>query len=132
MNTVVIRQGFIGLSVSCVLALASATPVWAAGGGGAAMPWNAPLQNLLDNLSGPTAQTLGMLMFVVGALMWGFSRNEEHIRRFGPSTGPGMPMAGVAPSRRQPCPGRLPGARAAARVVPRLRARGPGPNLISP
>lgn len=47
------------------------------------MPWNAPLENLLSNLSGPTAQTLGMLMFVVGALMWGFSRNEEHIRRFG-------------------------------------------------
>lgn len=83
MNTVVVRQGFIGLSVSCVLALASATSVWAAGGGGAAMPWNAPLQNLLDNLSGPTAQTLGMLMFVVGALTWGFSRNEEHIRKFG-------------------------------------------------
>jgi type IV secretion system protein VirB2 len=54
-----------------------------AAGSGPSMPWNGPLQNLLDNLSGPTARTLGMLMFVLGALLWGFSRNEEHIRRFG-------------------------------------------------
>ena len=59
------------------------SPLWASGSGGPAMPWNGPLQNLLDNLSGTTAQTLGMLMFVIGALMWGFSRNEEHIRKFG-------------------------------------------------
>lgn len=65
------------------LGLTWSAPLWAAGGGGPVMPWNAPLQNLLDNLSGPTAQTLGMLMFVLGALMWGFSRNEDHIRRFG-------------------------------------------------
>jgi type IV secretion system protein TrbC len=64
------------------ISLVQASPLWA-GGAGPSMPWNGPLQNLLDNLSGPTAQTLGMLMFVIGALMWGFSRNEEHIRRFG-------------------------------------------------
>ncbi len=61
----------------------SSSPLWASGTGGPTMPWNAPLQNLLDNLSGTTAQVLGMLMFVIGALTWGFSRNEEHIRRFG-------------------------------------------------
>ena len=42
----------------------------------------APLSGL-----GPTAIAAhiaaGMLMFVVGALTWGFSRNEEHVRRFG-------------------------------------------------
>jgi type IV secretion system protein TrbC len=65
-----------------VLALTRASELWASGTG-PTMPWNAPLQNLLDNLSGPTARVLGMLMFVIGALMWGFSRNEEHIRRFG-------------------------------------------------
>ncbi|MGH7576570.1 MAG: TrbC/VirB2 family protein [Longimicrobiales bacterium] len=83
MNTVVIKRGLFSLALFSAIALGYASPVVAAGGGGAAMPWNAPLQNLLDNLSGPTAQTLGMLMFVVGALAWGFSRNEEHIRRFG-------------------------------------------------
>ena len=65
------------------LSLIHASALWASGSGGPAMPWNGPLQNLLDNLSGTTAQTLGMLMFVIGALMWGFSRNEEHIRKFG-------------------------------------------------
>ncbi len=63
--------------------LMRATNLWAAGAGGPVMPWNGPLQTLLNNLSGPTAQTLGMLMFVIGALAWGFSRNEEHVRKFG-------------------------------------------------
>ena len=73
--------GVLGALVA--VALIHASPLWASGSGGPDMPWNGPLQNLLDNLSGTTAQTLGMLMFVIGALMWGFSRNEEHIRRFG-------------------------------------------------
>lgn len=77
------KRSLLAVGFSFALGLALAFPLWAAGGGGPVMPWNAPLQNLLDNLSGPTAQTLGMLMFVLGALMWGFSRNEEHIRRFG-------------------------------------------------
>ena len=63
--------------------LVPAAELWAAGTAGPVMPWNSPLQRLLDNLSGQTARTLGMLMFVVGALTWGFSRNEEHVRRFG-------------------------------------------------
>lgn len=73
------------LVTGCLLAitLIEAPLLWAGGAGGPVMPWNAPLQNLLDNLSGPTAQTLGMLAFVIGALMWGFSRNDEHIRKFG-------------------------------------------------
>ena len=73
--------GMIGFALA--LMLVTGAPLWASGTGGPTMPWNAPLQNLLDNLSGTTAQVLGMLMFVIGALTWGFSRNEEHIRRFG-------------------------------------------------
>lgn len=83
MRAAAARRRLTMLGFVCALAVANASPAWAAGGGGSDMPWNAPLQNLLDNLSGPTAQTLGMLMFVVGALAWGFSRNDEHIRRFG-------------------------------------------------
>jgi type IV secretion system protein VirB2 len=71
------------IAFTFALMLITSAPLWASGTGGPTMPWNAPLQNLLDNLSGPTAQVLGMLMFVIGALAWGFSRNEEHIRRFG-------------------------------------------------
>ncbi|MGH7576222.1 MAG: TrbC/VirB2 family protein [Longimicrobiales bacterium] len=83
MNTAVVRRGLLSLALLYAIAVGYASPAWAAGAGGTAMPWNAPLETLLNNLSGPTAQTLGMLMFVVGALAWGFSRNEEHIRRFG-------------------------------------------------
>jgi type IV secretion system protein VirB2 len=76
-------RSLVALGVIAVVTLVPATELWAAGLGGPDMPWNTPLQRLLDNLSGQTARTLGMLMFVLGALSWGFSRNEEHVRRFG-------------------------------------------------
>lgn len=76
-------KGLVVAGVTLTLMLITNSHAWASGTGGPTMPWNGPLQNLLDNLSGTTAQVLGMLMFVTGALMWGFSRNEEHIRRFG-------------------------------------------------
>ena len=50
--------------------------------GGAPMPWTAPLQALLDNLTGPTARIVGALAFVVGGAMWAFTRHEEGARRF--------------------------------------------------
>jgi type IV secretion system protein VirB2 len=81
MNTFATRSAAV-FGMLFTIALIRTPEVWAAGSG-PSMPWNGPLQNLLDNLSGPTARTLGMLMFVLGALLWGFSRNEEHIRRFG-------------------------------------------------
>jgi type IV secretion system protein TrbC len=55
----------------------------ASAGGGADMPWTGPLQELLDNLSGPTARILAGLGFVIGGAIWAFSRSEEGVRRFG-------------------------------------------------
>lgn len=78
-----LKRILVMLGVIVLVTHVQATDLWAAGLGGPDMPWNTPLQRLLDNLSGQTARTLGMLMFVVGALTWGFSRNEEHVRRFG-------------------------------------------------
>ena len=54
-----------------------------AGAGGADLPWNTPLQNLLDNLTGTTARILAGIMLVVGGIVWGFTRNEEGAKRFG-------------------------------------------------
>ena len=54
-----------------------------AGTGGVDLPWNTPLQNLLDNMTGTTARILAGLMFVVGGIVWGFTRNEEGAKRFG-------------------------------------------------
>ena len=77
-----LTRSLVVMGVVALVMIVQATEVSAAGTG-PDMPWNTPLQRLLDNLSGPTARTLGMLMFVIGALTWGFSRNEEHVRRFG-------------------------------------------------
>ena len=54
-----------------------------AGTGGVDLPWNTPLQNLLDNMTGSTARILAGTMFVVGGIVWGFTRNEEGAKRFG-------------------------------------------------
>ena len=59
-------------------ALAHAAPA-----GGPAMPWTGPLQNLLNDLSGTTARVIGALAFVVGGMMWAFTRHEEGAKRFG-------------------------------------------------
>ncbi len=62
------------------LAFASAAH---AGTAGTALPWNTPLQNLLDNLTGPTGKTLAALMIAIGGVIWGFTRHEEGARRLG-------------------------------------------------
>jgi type IV secretion system protein VirB2 len=54
-----------------------------AGSSGTSMPWNTPLQNILDNLTGPTAKTLAGIMIVIGALVWGFGRHEVGASRIG-------------------------------------------------
>ena len=71
--------GLVALVVTvCLPAVAHAAPV-----GGVPMPWTGPLQNLLDNLSGTTARILGALAFVIGGMLWAFTRAEEGARRFG-------------------------------------------------
>lgn len=79
----VLKRTLVVLGCLLVFALVQTPELWASSTGGPTMPWNSPLQRLLDNLSGQTAQTLGMLMFVIGALTWGFSKSEDHVRRFG-------------------------------------------------
>lgn len=73
------------LSVFAVLGLFSLIHVPAAwaGGGGTPMPWNGPLQNLLDNLTGPTATTVGMLAFVAGAMTLVLSKDNRYVQVFG-------------------------------------------------
>jgi type IV secretion system protein VirB2 len=63
--------------------LACAAPAAFATTAGAAMPWDTPLNNLLANLSGPTAHALVILAIVMCGLLWAFTRNEEGLRRLG-------------------------------------------------
>jgi type IV secretion system protein VirB2 len=68
-----------GLTASIALPRAA----WASTGGGAAMPWDTPLQNLLSNLSGPTARALVLIAIVACGLLWAFTRNEEGLKKLG-------------------------------------------------
>lgn len=71
------------LLLAILAVLTTFAPEAAAGTGGVDLPWNTPLQNLLDNLTGATARILAGLMLVVGGIVWGFTRSEEGARRFG-------------------------------------------------
>ena len=54
-----------------------------AGTGGSDLPWNHPLQVVVDNLTGPTAKTIAALAFVLGGAMWMFTSHEQGAKRFG-------------------------------------------------
>lgn len=54
---------------------------FAAGGGGAGMPWETPLQNLLASLSGPVAQVLGTMAIIFVGLGLAFSEGGGIMRK---------------------------------------------------
>lgn len=54
-----------------------------AGGTGTAMPWNAPLQNLLNNLTGPTARAVVGLGVAICGVIWVMKRSEDGAGRLG-------------------------------------------------
>ena len=64
-----------------VLLTVAASPAWAAGG--AAMPWDTPLTNILSNLSTTTARVLVLLAVVGCGILWAFTRNEEGLKKLG-------------------------------------------------
>ena len=67
------------VAAAALLTLAT-TRAWASGNG-ATMPWDGPLQALLDNLSGPTAKVLVLLAIVGTGLFWAFTRHEEGLKK---------------------------------------------------
>jgi type IV secretion system protein VirB2 len=69
-------------ALAAAVALLATPPAWA-GTGGADLPWNQPLQTVVDNLTGPTAKTISALAFVLGGAMWMFTSHEQGAKRFG-------------------------------------------------
>jgi type IV secretion system protein TrbC len=69
--------------LAAILLSLAAAPAARAGTGGADLPWNAPLQTVVDNLTGPTAKTIAALAFVLGGAMWMFTSHEQGAKRFG-------------------------------------------------
>ena len=74
--TVGVRQ----LATVAALLTVGASRAWATG---PAMPWDTAVDNLLQNLSGPTARALVLMAIVATGLLWAFTRNEEGLKRVG-------------------------------------------------
>lgn len=68
------------LATVAALLTAGASRAWATG---PAMPWDTAVDNLLQNLSGPTARALVLMAIVATGLLWAFTRNEEGLKRVG-------------------------------------------------
>jgi type IV secretion system protein VirB2 len=62
------------------LFLLAAVPAYA-GTGGSDMPWNGPLTKIQDNLTGPTAKAIAVVLFVIAGAVWGFSNHERGATR---------------------------------------------------
>lgn len=59
-----------------VLGLLLATDAWA-GGTGTTMPWNTPMQTLLNNMTGPTARILVGIATAFAGYKWMFQSHEQ-------------------------------------------------------
>jgi type IV secretory pathway VirB2 component (pilin) len=73
------------IAVITTLALAQATAALAGtgAGGSGTMPWTAPLQTILNDITGPTGKILAGLAIAIGGAIWAFTRHEEGAKRFG-------------------------------------------------
>ena len=62
------------------VAVLVAGPAWAAGGG-TAMPWETPLETIMQSLSGPVAKAVGIIGIVLTGLGFAFSEGGSVMRR---------------------------------------------------
>jgi type IV secretion system protein TrbC len=57
------------LCLSAIVALTLATPAYAAG---SSMPWEAPLQSILESIQGPVAKIIAVIIIIVTGLTLAF------------------------------------------------------------
>ena len=60
------------------LVLVLAQPAWASGSN---MPWETPLQSILDSITGPVAKIAGVIAIAITGLMWAFGDTSGVMRR---------------------------------------------------
>ena len=65
-------------STALVFALAVASPAWA---GGSSMPWEAPLQSILESIEGPVAKIVAVIIIIVTGLSLAFGDTSGGFRR---------------------------------------------------
>jgi type IV secretory pathway VirB2 component (pilin) len=54
------------------------TPAWA---GGSGMPWETPLQSIVDSVQGPVARVVGVIIIVITGLTLAFGDTSGGFRR---------------------------------------------------
>jgi type IV secretion system protein VirB2 len=68
------------ISTVIVGLLIMTAPALAAGSG---MPWESPLQNVLDSITGPVLKSVAILAIIMGGLMLALGEGGGALRRFG-------------------------------------------------
>ena len=63
------------------LCLVALTPAAFAADAGGAMPWEGPLQQIMDSISGPVAKILGVIVIVIAGLGIAFGESGSGVRR---------------------------------------------------
>jgi len=69
------------LRLTLVILLAAAAAEAQAASGGAAMPWEGPLQALADSITGPVAKAVGVIAIAVTGLGVAFAEGGSWVRR---------------------------------------------------
>ena len=68
----------LSLVVSAVILLAFTTPAFAAGSN---MPWEAPLQSILESIEGPVARIVAVIIIIITGLSLAFGETSGGFRR---------------------------------------------------
>jgi type IV secretory pathway VirB2 component (pilin) len=65
-------------AIATGLTLLYAAPAWA---GGSGMPWETPLQSIVDSVQGPVAKVVGVIIIVITGLTLAFGDTSGGFRR---------------------------------------------------
>ena len=69
------------LSYGSLWAFVSLNTAFASTTDGAAMPWEGPLQKIMDSISGPVAKILGVIVIVLAGLGIAFGESGSGVRK---------------------------------------------------
>lgn len=72
------HRGFLATALSMGVLMACTDPAFAAGSG---MPWEAPLEQILDSVTGPIARVIGALAIIVTGFAFSFSEGGTGARK---------------------------------------------------
>ena len=78
-----IRFFFVYAALMVLAILTGGVALYAASAATTAVPWDAGMAAMIGIFTGATARYLAALMFLGGAIVWGFSANDDGMRMIG-------------------------------------------------